>query len=348
MEEEIEFKYGTLKDPENCPIEELKKQISELENTVGFFDTKQLAIKKFINSVYGALGSKYFVAHNVYMAESITKQGRDLNHYSENIVNEYFMGIFQSDPEIKLYYHWVHHDPDGNRVTFADKDNYGDEYYKTGKWEECESWEKAVKKGKKMTPELAYCINDNSKGNCDWFMTKAKLSQKLKCDPEKMKTFDIRTTASTIPLKPVTGPESDYLNTPYTLSIGGDTDSVEGESIIEIENNRKIHIKDAFTEFKYENMDTVMVTENGSEIIPVHNHNTKTFDDVVNVMTYRPINYIMRHKVKKAKYRITTKSGKTVTVTGDHSCMVIRNNELISVKAKDINIKTDKIITINN
>ena len=85
---DIEFKYSWLKDPETCPIEELEKQVKDLSNLVGFYDTKQLAIKKFINSVYGALGSKYFVAYNVLMAESITAQGRDLNHYSENSVNE--------------------------------------------------------------------------------------------------------------------------------------------------------------------------------------------------------------------------------------------------------------------
>ena len=54
----------------------------------------------------------------------------------------------------------------------------------------------------------------------------------------------------------------------------------------------------------------------------------------------------MRHKVNKHKYKIRTKSGKELIITGDHSIMVIRNNELISVKAKDINKETDKIISI--
>ena len=46
------------------------------------------------------------------------------------------------------------------------------------------------------------------------------------------------------------------------------------------------------------------------------------------------------------KYKITTESGKEVIVTEDHSCMVIRDGELISIKAKDIDKETDKIITV--
>ena len=57
---------------------------------------------------------------------------------------------------------------------------------------------------------------------------------------------------------------------------------------------------------------------------------------------------MIRHKVSKAKYKIKTKSGKEIIVTNDHSCIVIRNGKQISIKAKDINIKTDKIISVIN
>ena len=53
----------------------------------------------------------------------------------------------------------------------------------------------------------------------------------------------------------------------------------------------------------------------------------------------------MRHKVTKDKFRLKTKSGKELIVTGDHSIMVIRDNELISLPAREIK-KSDKIITI--
>ncbi len=86
-------------DPENCSKEELHTAIEKMSDLSGYYETKQLAIKTFINSVYGATASKYFVGYNVNVAESITLQGQDLNHYSENCVNKYFRGIFQSDAE---------------------------------------------------------------------------------------------------------------------------------------------------------------------------------------------------------------------------------------------------------
>lgn len=83
-------------DPDVCTEEELREAILKLKNLSGYFESKQLAIKLFINSVYGATASKYFVGHNTAVAESITLQGQDLNHFSENCVNKYFRGIFQS------------------------------------------------------------------------------------------------------------------------------------------------------------------------------------------------------------------------------------------------------------
>lgn len=84
-------------DPHNCPLDELKNKIDELNDKVGFFETQQLAIKKFINSVYGATASAYFVGFNPNVAEAITLQGQHLNHFSEIAVNDYFKGPFQAD-----------------------------------------------------------------------------------------------------------------------------------------------------------------------------------------------------------------------------------------------------------
>ena len=55
----------------------------------------------------------------------------------------------------------------------------------------------------------------------------------------------------------------------------------------------------------------------------------------------------MRHKVKKSKFRIKSKSGKEVIVTGDHSCIVFRDGKQLTIKAKDINPKTDKILVVH-
>ena len=65
-----------------------------------------------------------------------------------------------------------------------------------------------------------------------------------------------------------------------------------------------------------------------------------------NGLHYVPVKYVMRHKVRKPRYKIRTKSGKEIIVTGDHSCVIFRNGEQLTVKAKDINVKTDKVLTI--
>ena len=353
MTEEIGYAFTQMRDAETVPLEDLKNEVARLKGLADFYETKQLAIKKFINSVYGALGSKYFIAYNTEMAESITAQGRELNHYSENSVNDYFEGIFQSNPKIVLYYQWVHYTDDGDRLTFKDIDKVGaDEYYKTGKWEECKSWEKAVKKGKKLTPELKHCIQDNSEGRCDWFQTQTTLFQKLQVDPALASTFEID-KGRTTQLNKLTGKLYDYLTNKdcVSMTIAGDTDSVAGDTKVDIsmdDEKRTIDIADLFTESKYRNGDHVLSVSNGSEVIPGNGTLIRSYDEQLDRVVYKPMKYVMRHKVSKARYKITTATGKTVVVTGDHSCIVLRNNELIAVKAYEINKETDKIITINN
>lgn len=265
---EKKYKFCQI-DPNNCTVEELEEEVERLKNLGDFYETKQLALKKFINSVYGATASRFFIAHNTAVAESITLQGQDLNHYSENSVNEYFSGIFQNDTE---------------------------------------------------------------------------LHKKLGIDSEKAKKVSIA-KGKTTETGTLDGPEFSYLNGNQSLTVAGDTDSTSWKSSIYID-SVKLKVQDAFNKFKYENNDTVLKLNNGQEIVPVHNHNILSYVDHDAEATYRPIKYIMRHKVyNKSRFRIKTKSGKELEVTGDHSMMIIRNNELITVKAKDI-LKTDKIITI--
>ena len=340
---EIVMKYSKLTDPWTCPIETLKAEIDMLDNKVGYHDTEQLAIKKFINSVYGALGSKYFVAYNVYMAESITAQGRDLNHFSENSVNRYFSGIFQSNPKITIYYQWVHTDADGNEFTFESEEKPSD-YYNSGTWKECQKWSAAVKKGKKLTPELKECLQNNSVGQCDWLQTQVDLFTKLGLDKNLAETFDL-TKGITTYVPPLTDEEHSYLDGDYSLCKGGDTDSVSGDTVITVD-GKEMTIEEFFNTSKIENNDIVMKSLNGSDIVPTASHKMLTYSPKYDKIVSRNVNYVMRHKVSKARYKITTESGKCVIVTGDHSCMVVRDNELISVKACEI-LPTDKIITIN-
>lgn len=262
-----EYKFAQV-DPNTCSIEELEKEVNRLNELGDYYETKQLAIKKFINSVYGATASKYFIAHNTAVAESITTQGQDLNHFSENAVNEYFSGIFQNDTE---------------------------------------------------------------------------LHKKLGIDTEKAKQFSIDKGKLT-DAGQLTGDEFWYLNGNQSLTVAGDTDSCFSSSYIYLD-NVLMQFDELFKLAKDENNGTVLKTQSGQEIIPIYNHQTLTYLDHDYKPVYRPIKYVMRHKIKKQLYKITTSSGKSTVVTSDHSIMIIRNRELMSIPTMDINMKTDKIIT---
>ena len=61
-----------------------------------------------------------------------------------------------------------------------------------------------------------------------------------------------------------------------------------------------------------------------------------TFDRETGDNKEMEIDYIYRHKVDKAMYEIEDEYGNTVTVTEDHSIMVERNGDLISVKPTEL------------
>jgi len=87
-------------DPQNCSIEDLKKEIKRLENLKAEYNGIQHSIKIFINSVYGACASIYFTGYNVYVAEAITLQGQDLILFSNNIIDDYFLNKWHLDTEL--------------------------------------------------------------------------------------------------------------------------------------------------------------------------------------------------------------------------------------------------------
>ena len=123
---------------------------------------------------------------------------------------------------------------------------------------------------------------------------------------------------------------------PYVLS--GDTDSVVSTTILRI-NNKEITIGDLF-----DTTDSpVIVTPSGNEVKRVVGKHSLTYTPEKGAH-YQPVDYVMRHKVKKRMYRITS-GEKTVEVTCDHSLKVMRNNELIDVKPSELQ-KGDKIVRI--
>lgn len=130
-----------------------------------------------------------------------------------------------------------------------------------------------------------------------------------------------------------------------TISIYSDTDSIDGKSLLQIKHiKNQISIEDLYNNC-LKKFGQFNVTDNNKEIVECDD---KILNYVNNKLEYVPIKYIIRHKVSKSRFKIKTKSGKEIIVTNDHSCIVFRNGKKISIKAKDINKDTDKILSINN
>lgn len=62
---------------------------------------------------------------------------------------------------------------------------------------------------------------------------------------------------------------------------------------------------------------------------------------------YAEARRIIRHKVSKPKWKLKTKSGKEIIVTNDHSMVVFRDGNQLTVKPSEI-LKTDKILVIKD
>ena len=132
---------------------------------------------------------------------------------------------------------------------------------------------------------------------------------------------------------------SKYLDDTYSdiKRVYNDTDSVRKDSIIEI-NNKKDTIENFFN-----SLNGIKEVNRGKEYIWLNEKYSPCYDN--NLIKYKKVKGIYRHKVCKPQWKITTEKGKEIYITEDHSIMVLRNNKLIELKPANL-LSTDKVITI--
>ena len=87
-------------DPYNSTKEEIEEEIARIKRFSGERQNEEMSIKILINSFYGALGNKWFVAFNSDVAEAVTLQGQDLIKYAEQVINKYFSEFWHKDKEL--------------------------------------------------------------------------------------------------------------------------------------------------------------------------------------------------------------------------------------------------------
>lgn len=133
------------------------------------------------------------------------------------------------------------------------------------------------------------------------------------------------------------GTVSNIYNSNNDVILTSDTDSVDSKSIVK-------------TNMGEMSIETLFLKGNSFS-----NYGKKEYSYIKNLtsltsdgkkMFEKPVLAIYRHKVSKARWKITLEDGKQVIVTGDHSIMVKRDGKLIEVKPINVNTDTDTCVTI--
>jgi len=109
-----------------------------------------------------------------------------------------------------------------------------------------------------------------------------------------------------------------------------DTDSIVGDSLIRLSDGRKITVADLYDEGKTDMGDTLAGHESVSCELGVLNWSEDRG------LYYAPVKRVIRHRVSKERWLMTTDNGYSVTVTGDHSLIVFRDGSPVEIKPKDV------------
>lgn len=77
--------------------DEIRTEIERLRGLKNIETNDEQATKILLNSVYGATGSPYFIAHNARVAEAVTLQGQDTIKYAMKAADTYFKKYWTKD-----------------------------------------------------------------------------------------------------------------------------------------------------------------------------------------------------------------------------------------------------------
>ena len=83
--------------PYTCTIEELKNKIKEYKQLSDLENDLQMAVKIFINGIYGGMGCEFYKCYNPSIAEATTIQGQDLIKFASGIIDDYIANIWHTD-----------------------------------------------------------------------------------------------------------------------------------------------------------------------------------------------------------------------------------------------------------
>ena len=76
-----------------------KQELYRVERDIARYENQQMAIKILLNSLYGALGNKYFRYFDLRIAEGITLTGQTVIRWAEKAVNKFMNKVCQSQDQ---------------------------------------------------------------------------------------------------------------------------------------------------------------------------------------------------------------------------------------------------------
>ena len=95
------LRYSTLKEGNSYTREEIEREIERLERLQVDTNNENMALKIYVNSVYGAIGFFKFFNYNRDVASSVTSISRALIKYTiDDIFNHYFKELWYKDTEL--------------------------------------------------------------------------------------------------------------------------------------------------------------------------------------------------------------------------------------------------------
>ena len=100
-EERVQIKKKMLdskKELEACDKAN-KQEVYRIERDIAHFENQQTAIKILLNSLYGAMGNRYFRYFTMEIAEGITITGQYIIKWAEKHVNDYLNKVLKTDKD---------------------------------------------------------------------------------------------------------------------------------------------------------------------------------------------------------------------------------------------------------
>jgi DNA polymerase elongation subunit (family B) len=310
----------------------LKEEIRKAEFDYYYYKALQLALKLVLNGTYGAFANPHFVASNKFIANAITSHGRDVILYMLTKIEEYVFSIWHTDIEThRLLAEKYIGKSEDNKYVMINVRNKIVGYPKDDVADLLKEWHIDRRDLIQITDEF-------------------KTIDGKKYEILAKRTIHDFSNVKPVPSKPTQPREAMKISETIRYDtyfhevdpiVYGDTDSSFSKTIIVTSECKK-----TIENFYNDNI------KNGSAGETLNGHESVFTNDLIlnyskeKGLYYSPVKRIIRHKVTKEKWQLKTKSGKEIFITNDHSLVVFRDGNQITVKPREV-LSTDKILIIN-